>query len=324
MENITSTEKVEYSAGQIPRITVVGETIPEVYEKSLLVVWNMGHEAKTQYDKPGDPPSKDCTMIMVIKNPLAEPRIYKSFIGGPLELESYRLEVVFGIHDEWIEPDSTKWPYTYHDRLFNYNPRYPEKGDGINQIELMINALAENPHSRRVEAITWYPWFDPYRHDPPCLQRVWGRLIPNENGLVLNMNTNWRSRDAYKAAYMNLYALSDLQRYIARRISEKHGKEVLVGPMMDYSDSYHIYGNDFINPELPMSFQGYLESLKKRTWEQRVAKSESWYDLFIEARHIIAARLEAMRQNYGMELPKEKLNEFFDVDNFTYPKEWDE
>ena len=28
--------------------------------------------------------------------------------------------------------------------------------------------------------------------------------------LSLNMNTHWRSRDAYKAAYMNVFALTDL------------------------------------------------------------------------------------------------------------------
>ena len=42
------------------------------------------------------------------------------------------------------------------------------------------------------------------------------------------MNTHWRSRDAYKAAFMNIF-LTDLQREIATKISEKLEKEKLEG-----------------------------------------------------------------------------------------------
>ncbi|MHC4290271.1 MAG: hypothetical protein ACYSSK_09525, partial [Planctomycetota bacterium] len=62
-------------------------------------VWENGLTIKTQYDKPDDPPSKDATVMITVANPFNEPRIHKNFPGGPDELESYRQEVVAGIHD---------------------------------------------------------------------------------------------------------------------------------------------------------------------------------------------------------------------------------
>ena len=59
------------------------------------------------------------------------------------------------------------------------------------------------------------------------------------------MNSHWRSRDLYKAWYMNSYALTDLQRIVAERIREKIGREVRVGRYVDVTDSLHIYGSYF-------------------------------------------------------------------------------
>jgi len=66
------------------------------------------------------------------------------------------------------------------------------------------------------------------------------------------MNTHWRSRDLYKAWFMNVYALTDLQRTIAEGISRKLGEPVLVGRYVDISDSLHIYGSYFneVEPEI--------------------------------------------------------------------------
>ncbi len=278
--------------GQTPRIEIIGQTLPEVWERSVLANWFYGGLAATQYDKPDEPPSRDCTIELTILEPLTEPRIHKCFPGAFEDLEIYRQEVVIGIHDHWIDltPGSTKWPYTYHDRLFNYNPRYPEPGPGIDQIDQIIRTLAETPYSRRANAVTWYPWFDPQRTDPPCLQRVWCRLIPNENGqLVLNMNFSMRSWDAYKAALMNIFAFIDLEELIAREIAKLRNEEILVGPLSGYGDSFHIYGKDFQNPELVLSFQGFLHALRIRPWVERVCRLDNpiVQECFEEARERI-------------------------------------
>ncbi len=240
------------SAG-IPAIFVTADCLPEAWEKAILAVWDHGLEIKTQYDKSQDPPSKDATVMITITNPLAEPRIHKNFPGGPAELEAYRQEVVSGIHDHWIDPVSGKWTYTYHERLFAYcpvedirNPDSPKPFRKVNQIQYIIDKLAQTAHTRRAQAITWMPTADPQTDDPPCLQRIWCRLVSNDDGeLSLDMNTHWRSRDLYKAWFMNVYAVTDLQRIITDQISNKINRPVKVGRYVDISDSLHIYGSYF-------------------------------------------------------------------------------
>ena len=61
--------------GQIPVLHVEGENLAEAWEQSLIKLNEHGCDIKTEYDKPEDPPSKDCSMIIVVKDPLAEPMI---------------------------------------------------------------------------------------------------------------------------------------------------------------------------------------------------------------------------------------------------------
>ncbi len=244
----------------IPTIYVEENTIPRAWEKAVLGVWKYGVDIKTQYDKPEDPPSKDATVMVTVLNPFGEPRIHKNIPGGPEELEVYRQEVVNGIHDHWINPEEGKWTYTYHERLFAYSPcedlsdsSSPRPFIPVDQIQYMIDYLAESGHTRSAQAITWQPTCDPKTYDPPCLQRIWCRLLPSGDGdFALNMNTHWRSRDLYKAWFMNVYALTDLQRVMAEKISEKMGERVTVGRYVDISDSLHLYGSYFseIEPEI--------------------------------------------------------------------------
>ena len=240
-------------AANIPVIMVAADCLPEAWEKAVLAVWDNGLEIKTQYDKAEDPPSKDATVIITINNPFAEPRIHKNFPGGPGELEAYRQEVVNGIHDHWIDPAGGKWTYTYHERLCTYSPvegirdtRSKRPFSDVNQIQYIAETLSQAGHSRRAQAITWMPTADPKTDDPPCLQRIWCRLVANEAGeLSLNMNTHWRSRDLYKAWFMNVYAFTDLQKMIAEQISQRRSEPVRIGRYVDISDSLHIYGSYF-------------------------------------------------------------------------------
>lgn len=237
----------------IPVLSVSAACLPEAWEKAVLAVWDQGYEVKTQYDKPDDPPSKDATVMIAVTDPFNEPRIHKNFPGGPEELEAYRQEVVAGIHDHWIDPAAGKWTYTYHERLFAYSPvadlRDPDAARpfiAVDQIQYIIDCLSRTGHSRRAQAVTWMPTADPQTDDPPCLQRIWCRLLADENGhLTLNMNTHWRSRDLYKAWFMNAYALTNLQQIIAEAIAARRGAPVRVGRYVDISDSLHIYGSYF-------------------------------------------------------------------------------
>ena len=245
--------------GQIPVLFVSGANLPEAWEKAIVACWERGASVRTEYDrreKDGcfvDPPSRDATVIVEVADPFAEPRIHKNFPGGPEELEVYRQEVVDGIHDHWaVAGDPDKWTYTYHQRLFAYRATTDlDDPDAVSlpamdQIEYVVNKCSQTHYSRRAQAITWIPNADPKTDDPPCLQRLWFRIMMDEAGVpVLNLNTHWRSRDGYKAWFMNAFALTDLQRVVARRISEKMGREVRVGRYCDISDSFHIYGAYF-------------------------------------------------------------------------------
>jgi thymidylate synthase len=286
-------------SGNIPTLSVNAECLPEAWEKAVLAVWDDGLDMRTEYDKAGDAPSKDATVIVTVHHPFAEPRIHKNFPGGPVELEVYRQEVVDGIHDHWIDPAAGKWTYTYHERLFAYCPAHglrDPKGAtkpfaAVDQIEYMIDSLAKVEYTRRAQAITWMPTADLDTEDPPCLQRIWCRLMADGmGGLVLNMNTHWRSRDLYKAWFMNAYALTDLQRAIAERISKRIGKPIGVGRYVDISDSLHLYGRylDNVKIEVEKMRDGLF---RNRAWETthpalesmmhearaNLAKDPDWY-----------------------------------------------
>jgi len=160
----------------LPVIYVVGDNLPAAWETAVVQTWERGAQIATQYDKPGDPPSRDVTLCMTIKDPFAEPRIHRAFPGGIADLEVYRQEVVDGIHDHWIAPEKGHWEYTYHERLFDYKvltlaqapPTFEVRWKDIDQIQYIIDTLAEAPHSRRAQAITWKPWEDCGIQDPAC------------------------------------------------------------------------------------------------------------------------------------------------------------
>jgi len=269
--------KESLRSGEIPSVAVYGRTLPEVWEKSVLATWEWGCNIPTQYDQEIDPESKDTTIIMVVSKPLEEPRIHRALPGGYADLEIYRQEVVEGIHDHWVSDD--RWSYSYHDRMVNWPGRGSwEKLDGLNmelqtvdQMDKVVNQLAVSPETRRAQATTWVPWIDSEHHEPPCLQRVWCRVVRSDNDLhLLEMNTHWRSRDAFKAAFMNMYALTDLQGKMAEQISETSGRNVQPGRYVDISDSYHIYGSYIRKGEM----ERFFHILDKREFEDRIIKSD--------------------------------------------------
>jgi len=289
--------------GTLPVVNVSGDTLPEVWEAALVAVWDHGAAIPTQYDKPGDPPSKDATAILTIHHPLQEPRIHRAFPGGIEDLEIYRQEVVDGIHDHWIDPKAGKWEYTYHERLFAYSyasfgdpnkshfdpksgNRYPDPmgTKRIDQIQYVVDALVEAPHTRRAQAITWKPWEDCGISDPACLQSLWFRIFDDE----LVMNVRMRSNDLFKASFMNLYSFVDIQRLVAEKVSEKLGREIKVGQVNHFVDSLHLYGSYFDEIE------SFLKTLETRTFEQRTYRSDDpmIQEIVAEAREKIRASLE--------------------------------
>ncbi len=294
------------ATGSIPVICVKGANLPEAWEKALIAVWEQGGTVRTEYDRRDDagafidPPSRDATAVIEVADPFAEPRIHKNFPGGPEELEVYRQEVVDGIHDHWVDPsDPDKWTYTYHQRLFGYRATTDLDDPNattlppIDQIEYVADKCAEAHYTRRAQAITWIPNADPATDDPPCLQRLWFRIMIDDTGEpVLNLNSHWRSRDGYKAWFMNAFALTDLQRTVAERITEKLGRSVRVGRYVDISDSFHIYGSYFADFEPEFAKMKADPDYTSRAWP---SDHPAVNMMFEEARRKLAENPDYMR-----------------------------
>jgi len=267
-------------------------TLPVAWERAVIACWEQGDRFPTQYDKPSDPASRDVTALIHVTEPTAEPRIHRAFPGGLEDLEKYRAEVLYGVHDHWIAPQEGKWEYTYHERLFEYT--VPGLEAPIDQIERCLSMLAECGFTRRAQAVTWKAWKDLGIADPACLQRLHFRIQDDK----LNMNVHMRSNDAFKAAFMNMYAFIELQAWMAERLG------LNVGDYCHIADSFHIYGSYFDE------FEGFLKMIAHRSPQQRVWDSAYALPMFIDGcqsllaepdmpeakKNLLRQRLETLRQ----------------------------
>ena len=252
----------------IPVISISRRTLAEAYEAALLAVYEKGTKFKTQYDKPDDPQSMDCTMNITIEEPESDPMIHMAFPGGIEDLKEYVLELK-GYKDHWtknmnVETD-TRWEYTYHGRLKNYGTWKELEGDKsreaggfkIDQIQYVIDKLSNQPFTRQAQMITWMPNIDNDCYDPPCLQSLWYRILEDEQGIYwLNCNIRFRSNDAWGANFMNMFGFIQFNKeIIAAGVAEKTGRVVNLGRLNWHADSFHIYGKD-------------IQSVKERLFER--------------------------------------------------------
>ncbi len=102
-----------------------------------------GDNIKTEYDNPEDPPSKDATVLIKINNPFSNPIMrkdkvlkIKSKYGNSYEVygcmadtyligsiqSGYIEEILEGVNDHFLYESGLSFPYSYHDRVFNYTP----------------------------------------------------------------------------------------------------------------------------------------------------------------------------------------------------------
>ena len=239
----------------IPVLTVRDATIASAYEKALIDIYTNGVKIRTQYDKPGDPESIDATMNITIDEPWTDPMIHKAFPGGIAELREYVLELL-GHKDHWVknsdDPNDTRWEYTYHQRLADWGTwkqRVPgdegRPGTGVDQIQKVVDKLANQPFTRQAQMITWMPFMDFDVYDPPCLQSIWYRLVEDAESWYLNSNVRFRSNDAWGANFMNMFGITHFNRLlVADPLQARLGKSVALGRMNWHVDSYHLYGKD--------------------------------------------------------------------------------
>ena len=283
--------------GYVPVLYAEGRCLAEAWENAVLKLYNDGCRVQTSYDKPGDPPSFEASLTYVVREPETEPMIHLCFPGGPADLEEYAMEVCEGIKDHWqrdvADPKDERWEYTYHARIFAYD--VPGLKKPVNQFEIVARKLAgvDNPKEtfkRSNQFSLWKPWQDPGWASPPCLQRMWFRILPGAGGrLYLNMNVHFRSRDAYDAAFMNSFAFIRLMKMMRDHVVTLNPKLNLhLGRYADSSDSFHIYGSKI--EEFKTRFLG---GIKARPIEKRTAHyKNNWDAIMSESRPQILRKVK--------------------------------
>ncbi len=267
---------------QLPIVSIEAETCGDAWEQALRQVWKQGIEVEQHYE---DRWSKEATVLVNITNPLAEPRFSKvdhiataMFTlneegAKPYRQKGYVREFLWGTLDDRVNQGVES--YTYHERLFNYGAPQPRHEDqlvngnhprlvffltdphgeehilegGIDQVELLLDKARAESISRKLQVTTWQPHKDLIVSGTPCLQRIWFRIL---QGRYLVCETQWRSRDLYKAFGPNLVAITEFASFIADCLNLQFTQ------LTDFSNSLHIYRSDYAD----------IERFFK-TWEKR-------------------------------------------------------
>ena len=243
---------------------VQNDTLPEAYHEALRLLRDY---APTTPCPDWNTTQKEVSMTMVVSNPLAEPMISRLFIGGFMELEQYRQEMLDGILDFEIERGN--WTYTYHSRM-------------APQIPFIIDELKRNPYSRRavIDIRDWEK--DSASEDPACLQHIQYFV---RNG-KLDCVVLFRSNDACKATFMNAFALIMLQ----KKIADELGYEV--GSYTHRANSFHCYEKDF------SLLEGYIDRIRFDPLETITYNYVGeWDELMEDSKASIAAKVEDLKNN---------------------------
>ena len=132
-----------------------------------------GDDIKTEYDKPEDPPSKDATVLIEITEPFSSPIMRKDKImkirskfGNSYEVygcladiyligsiqSGYIEEIMDGINDNLLCESDVSFPYSYHDRIYNYAPFSLEDTIHKNYDLKIINNEFVKGHQKLIKA----------------------------------------------------------------------------------------------------------------------------------------------------------------------------
>lgn len=227
--------------GNLSSLAVQGDSIAEAWEKSVVELYNKGlwyhHGGRKDQGKL----QVASTMMITINKPDSDYLIHKFGRSDWKNLVGYQMEML-GAVNSWVDPSgkTTQWPYHYHERL----TQYPGTRGPINQLEEILNKMVSKIATRSLNAITWVPERDNRSEDPPCLQRIWFEVIPDESSetekYVLNMNYNFRSRNVMIAAPMNQLGLNTLFTDMTDKARDITQKDIVKGRIVDFNDNYHV------------------------------------------------------------------------------------
>lgn len=248
------------------------DTIPAAYHSAL---HSLACDGKIVGCSDWNTKCLEMSLTMVIEHPTAEPMISKLAMITPELLEQYRMEMVEGIMD--FSVDSGKEPYTYHDRMVRWG------GDKTkNQLDFVISELRRNPESRRAVIDIRNNAEEMGEEEIACMQHIQFFIRDGK----LDMKVLFRSEDAIRAAFTNIFGLVMLQEYVALCLC------VPVGQYTHRVNSFHVY-KDCFNDLIGASKRIENEGLKDLTIPYR--GENGWAELMAEERENILRKMEALK-----------------------------
>jgi thymidylate synthase, methanogen type len=134
--------------------------------------------------------------------------------------------------EQFLSDDKQGFIYTYGNRLRKHF-------QGVDQIQEAINRLKNFRESRRAISVTWDPTVDTKNDEVPCMMLVDFKVRDGK----LNTTGLWRSHDIYGAWFPNAVGLSNLAKYVAKKVG------VDLGTLTIQSISAHIYEVNFEEAE---------------------------------------------------------------------------
>lgn len=318
--------------GRIPVISIEADNLAEATHKTIIACHDYGRRIETPKQKYGMTLGYDADIIVNIKNPLSEPRIYYPGIHDDGRgVMQYILEVTHGIHNHWKKcPEHPEWwGYTYNERFEKQLPfifarikkDWDEKKDewGKNK---------GRASGRDYQFVIWKPQEDIIleQQDPACWQRGQIRLLLNKKGeIVLDYITDWRSRDLLKAWNENNIGQTELMRLFAEKISNMLDVPVKIGNYIDRASSLHLYGL-YIDRD---NLEHQIANMKRDSWEKKSSGLDDYFHASsgtdrTSLKRIISAQMIAEKMGFGLNQPTEELERLgFNLEKWTYPADWD-
>jgi thymidylate synthase (methanogen type) len=154
-------------------IFISKKTVRDAWLSAVAQVLYNGDDIRTEYDKEEELPSKDATVLIEIENPMSEPisrkdkvMKIKSKYGNSFEVygcmadtyligsiqSGYIEEIMEGVNDHYLWESDTSFPYSYHDRIFNYTPYSLEDSIHVNyDLEFVDNNFVKK-HKKLLKA----------------------------------------------------------------------------------------------------------------------------------------------------------------------------
>jgi len=154
-------------------IFISKKTVRDAWLSAVAQVLYNGDDIRTEYDKKEELPSKDATVLIEIENPMSEPisrkdkvMKIKSKYGNSFEVygcmadtyligsiqSGYIEEIMEGANDHYLWESDTSFPYSYHDRIFNYTPYSLEDSVNVNyDLEFVDNNFVKK-HKKLLKA----------------------------------------------------------------------------------------------------------------------------------------------------------------------------